>query len=245
MNRFNEHALPGHVREEYTTSPVPAVNALGVDQQAYMRISLNNAWVKLNEYYTVIGESPLFAAAVILNPRYGFSWLQKKWSLPEQLQWPHQAREGLAAVLDRDYPGVGDEGSGPSLAQPRRLPPEQQEDDSPLFNEWADTEDSPFGHVMNELEQYLEIRPDKRIKDPIAWWVERKQAFPRLSRLALDLLAIPAMADHCERQFSLAKLSVSTQRCRLQARTLEFLQLLRSWIKQGGIVLGGVGLPAP
>jgi hypothetical protein len=54
-----------------------------------------------------------------------------------------------------------------------------------MFNEWADTEDSPFGHVMNELEQYLEIRPDMRIKDPIAWWVERKQAFPRLSRLAL------------------------------------------------------------
>lgn len=114
-----------------------------------------------------------------------------------------------------------------------------------MFNDWADTEEGPFGDMMNELEQYLEMRPDKRVKDPIAWWVERKQTFPRLSRLALDLLAIPAMADHCERQFSLAKLSVSTQRCRLQARTLEFLQLLRSWIKQGGIVLGGVCLPAP
>ena len=144
VNRFNEHALPGHVRE-YTASPVPAVNALGVDQQAYIRISLNNAWVKLNEYYTVIGESPLFAAAVILNPRYGFSWLQKKWTLPEQLQWLHQAREGLAAVLDRDYPSVGDEGSGPSLAQPWRLPPEQQKDDSSMFNQWADTEEGPLG----------------------------------------------------------------------------------------------------
>jgi hypothetical protein len=77
--------------------------------------------------------------------------------------------------------------------------------------------DWPSQVHLYALEQYLEIRPDKRIKDPIAWWVERKQAFPRLSRLALDLLAIPAMADHCERQFSLAKLSVSTQRCRLQA----------------------------
>ncbi len=75
---------------------------------------------------------------------------------------------------------------------------------------------------MNELEQYLEIRPDKRIMDPIAWWVERKQTFPRLSRLTLDLPAIPAMADHCERQFSLAKLSVSTQRCRSRPERLSF-----------------------
>jgi hypothetical protein len=37
-----------------------------------------------------------------------------------------------------------------------------------MFNEWADTEDTPFGHVLNELEQYLKIRPDKRIRDPIA-----------------------------------------------------------------------------
>jgi hypothetical protein len=114
-------------------------------------------------------ESPLFsAAAVILNPRYGFSRLQKKWSLPKQLQWLHQAREGLPIVLNRDYPGVGDEGSGSSLAQSRRLLPEQQKDDSAMFNEWADTEDTPFGHVLNELEQYLKIRPDKRIRDPIA-----------------------------------------------------------------------------
>ncbi|KNB04327.1 hypothetical protein FOXG_22443 [Fusarium oxysporum f. sp. lycopersici 4287] len=37
-------------------------------ERASTRASINTAWIKLNEYYTLLGRSPLFAASVVLNP---------------------------------------------------------------------------------------------------------------------------------------------------------------------------------
>ena len=38
--------------------------------------------------------------------------------------------------------------------------------------------------------------------NPIGWWIEKKADWPILAQLALDLLAIPAMAAEDERVFS-------------------------------------------
>ncbi len=118
----------------------------------------------------------------------------------------------------------------------------RQQQDPRAFDEWVDAMNGPDGGMESELDECFKLRPDRAIEDPICWWVERRKTFPRLIQLALDLLAIPAMSDDCERQFSLAKLSATSQRCRLLGKTLQFLQLLRSWLKHGAIKLGGVGL---
>jgi len=34
------------------------------------------------------------------------------------------------------------------------------------------------------------------------WWLDRKKEFPTLSRMALDLLAVPSMSAEVERVFS-------------------------------------------
>jgi hypothetical protein len=52
--------------------------------------------------------------------------------------------------------------------------------------------------------------------------VERPQGFVSFTeQLALDVFAIPAMASDCERQFSLAKLTLTSQRLSIGADTLE------------------------
>jgi hypothetical protein len=51
----------------------------------------------------------------------------------------------------------------------------------------------------------------------------RQGQFPTVSQLALDILAIPAMATDCERSFSLAKLTWTSQRLSMTAETLEKL----------------------
>lgn len=76
--------------------------------------------------------------------------------------------------------------------------------------------------------------------DPIQWWADHRSAFPQLSRFALDVLAIPAMATDCERAFSLAKLTVTSQRHSLLGSTVEELQLLKNWIRGGCMTLGGL-----
>jgi hypothetical protein len=76
--------------------------------------------------------------------------------------------------------------------------------------------------------------------NPVQWWVDHQQQFPRLAALALDILAIPGMAADCERSFSIAKLSVSSQRHPMKPETLEMLQLMKDWLRSGDICLGGL-----
>ena len=77
-----------------------------------------------------------------------------------------------------------------------------------------------FKKQGGELERYFSLGP-QNTDNPIQWWLDRKVEFPRLSCLALDILAIPPMAADCERAFSLPKLTISSQRQSMQPETLE------------------------
>ncbi|KAJ0126498.1 hypothetical protein HZ326_30399 [Fusarium oxysporum f. sp. albedinis] len=79
----------------------------------------------------------------------------------------------------------------------------------------------------SELERYYRLEPEQ-VDDPVLWWIDHSNAFPRLSRFALDVLAIPAMSTDCERAFSLAKLTVSSQRHYLLGSSIESIQLLKN-----------------
>jgi hypothetical protein len=80
------------------------------------------------------------------------------------------------------------------------------------------------------------------VNDPVRWWIDHSNAFLRLSRFALDVLALPAMATDCERALSLSKLAVSSQRHSLLGSSIESVQLLKNWIRGGCVSLGGLYL---
>ncbi|GKU09855.1 unnamed protein product, partial [Fusarium langsethiae] len=50
---------------------------------------------------------------------------------------------------------------------------------------------------------------------------EQQQTYPRLSRMAVDILSIPAMSAEPERVFSGARRTISWDRCQLGSRTIE------------------------
>ncbi|KAH7142280.1 hypothetical protein DER46DRAFT_581692 [Fusarium sp. MPI-SDFR-AT-0072] len=60
-------------------------------------------WQKLNEYYTKLGDSPLFAASIILHPSLGMNYLEVNWASEEQLVWVRDAKIGLSDYLNRWY----------------------------------------------------------------------------------------------------------------------------------------------
>ncbi|KAG7000175.1 putative AC transposase [Fusarium oxysporum f. sp. conglutinans] len=107
--RFIESALPLHSRAEYSTtekrsaSETSQKSTLPADHRAYIRASINNGWKKLNEYYDKLGESPLFAAAIILHPRFGISRLEATWVSEEQLAWVRDAKVGIKDYFTRWY----------------------------------------------------------------------------------------------------------------------------------------------
>jgi hypothetical protein len=92
-----------------------------------------------------------------------------------------------------------------------------------------------------ELDRYLRLE-SQNVDDPVAWWRTHMDEFPRLSKLALDILAIPAMASDCERAFSLAKLIMTSQRIRMNDLTLGELMMLKNWVLHSAVSLGDLQL---
>ena len=79
----------------------------------------------------------------------------------------------------------------------------------------------------DEYAAWIEL-PQKPVEDPIDYWLSMAKTYPRLARMALDHLTIPAISDKPERIFSLAGLMV-TDRCnRLYANIIQAAQCIRS-----------------
>lgn len=243
ISKFTQSALPEHSRAEYltmgksTASEISQKSTLPADYRAFIRASINNGWKKLDEYYSKLGESPLFAAAIILHPRFGLGWLEATWVAEEQLAWVRDAKAGIKDYFSRWYSTerVRHEETGLDDSAQRTM---GQEDDQ--YTQWINSKTKmalEMGGNNSELDRYLRLEPQDS-QDPIQWWREHKSSFPSLSSFALDVFAIPAMASDCERQFSLAKLTLTSQRLSMSADTLERVQCVKNWVRHGGVKLG-------
>ena len=240
--QFNEAALPKHSRNEYTLprphdiSERDQIEAL---ERRYIAAAIESTWSKLNDYYTRLVDSPLFAASVILHPGYNLQWLEQLWGRTEkELRWFRDAKHGLKAYLDRWYDDNIDNPLEISALRPvRTMKPKITKHEPGYYDGWIQSRRAFFQKTGGELERYFALGP-QNTDNPIQWWLDRKVEFPRLSCLALDILAIPPMAADCERTFSLAKLTISSQRQSVQPETLEGLQCMKNWLRRGLIRLG-------
>ncbi|KAM5529131.1 transposase-like protein [Fusarium oxysporum f. sp. phaseoli] len=218
-------------------SKISQKSSLPADHRAYIRASINSGWKKLDEYYSKLGESPLFAAAVILHPRFGISWLEATWATEEQLAWVRDAKAGIKDYFARWYQSNQrtDDLQSKSASS---LTNRGKEDDH--YTQWINSRTKKAfatSSSVSEMDKYLRLEPQDT-QEPIQWWRDHKPSFPVLSSFALDVFAIPAMATDCERQFSLAKLTLTSQRLAMGADTLERVHCLRNWVRHGGVKLG-------
>jgi hypothetical protein len=127
----------------------------------------------------------------------------------------------------------GNDGSEPSA---KRLRYSDSYKDSFGFDQQQP--ESPLTAVKgDEYEQWqLDREPgERRIRDPIKYWIEREEGYPRLSRMALDFLTIQAMSAECKRAFSSAGKMVMAERNKLKVKTIAICQVLRSWYLTGVI----------
>ncbi|EIW52965.1 hATC-domain-containing protein [Trametes versicolor FP-101664 SS1] len=99
-------------------------------------------------------------------------------------------------------------------------------DNLPFLNGAADASD------IDELKDYLaaDLVP---VKDAISWWQGKRQKYPRLSRMAIDYLNIPATSVEVERIFSRGRLLLSHVRNRLTAESTRASICLAVWAQYG------------
>lgn len=83
---------------------------------------------------------------------------------------------------------------------------------------------------------------------PLQWWCsdDVRTAYPRLSRMAIDILSIPAESAEPERSFSGARRTARWDRLRLLIDSIEKIECIGNWLREGHIkpsAEGGIGLP--
>ena len=69
----------------------------------HIATSLDNCWGKLDQYYTMLDETPVYAAAIVLHPGQGWRYLEEKWTSPKQKEWLKTAQTAVKALWKDRY----------------------------------------------------------------------------------------------------------------------------------------------
>jgi len=189
---------------------------------------INAAWGKIIKYYDITDRSTTYTASVVLNPT-------QKWQAFSELQWSDEwitaARKQVGSLWEKEYKKKEPDALPGSIGIAADL-------ELTDFDIWME---SKRERVLDE-DEYARYCSSQRIDlrkgvsfDARKWWSEtsRRLEYPNLSKMALDLLSIPAMSASPERLFSTAKLTVTDRRNRLSPQGIEALECLKSWYKIG------------
>jgi len=87
--------------------------------------------------------------------------------------------------------------------------------------------------LPSELDTYLAkpTIPRSGHFDVLAWWRSNSLEYPILSRMARDILVVPASSVASESAFSIGKRVISDDRSRLAPETIEALVYRQDWIR--------------
>ncbi|KAG9375844.1 Dimer-Tnp-hAT multi-domain protein [Pyrenophora tritici-repentis] len=150
----------------------------------HIPINLRAARRKASNYFTKILQSPIYYAATALHPRYK-TYSKRFWRDKPTIE--HRAREPAAAA---------------TTPTPAPKPTMSSFDDA--IDAILDEDGEHTLEVEDEYDSWLKEpmwTSDQHKEGPTAvqYWLSLKPKYPHLSRLAIDVLTIPASSSDCER----------------------------------------------
>jgi hypothetical protein len=81
--------------------------------------------------------------------------------------------------------------------------------------------------TLDEIAEYYKLPEISLSSDPLAWWSEKKDSFPILSRLARKYLAVSATSTASERLFSDAGNLLTNKRTRMKPQLFKRIMFLK------------------
>lgn len=194
----------------------PVIEDLDRDGFNAIQTSLRLAIEKLRKYVDLMEASPAYWAAMILLPGCRARWIQR--FFVNERGKAELIVGAFKEFFEEEYPGEEQAHSSPERRRPHYL----------YGDDFYDPPEAIHG--LDEVAAYLG-EPVRPVEEPLQWWLSNQERFPRLSKMAFDMLSIPAMSTECERTFSLAKLAVGMQRHSIQEDTISKLQCLKNWLR--------------
>jgi hypothetical protein len=201
-------------------------NAHDEAPEDHLSINLRAAWHKANDYYLKLDDSPAYYAAVCLHPYYK-RYCKNSWA--DKDGWIENNEAAFRQLWSQYKPAT------PLVARYR---PRRTSNIDDAIDALANHDDDDDDLYLDELEQWRKYEPkwtrEQYVSgDVIRYWIALASKYPNLSRLAIDILTIPASSCECERLFSELGDLLEPRRRKIGAKLLAALQLIRSWVRRG------------
>jgi hypothetical protein len=209
-----EHILPSmdFLLQHFEDNKVLAMNS----QDNVMVSCIETGWAKLNHYYALTDRSPVYIAAIVLNPKWKFDYFMGIWAS----EWVEEARRKLRAFWEDVYESKG----VPDEVVALNEPPTPKN----TYEAWIKSKLAPVKDT-DEYSRYLTEPVLPHVTNALQWWIQQRSQYPALATMAIDILSIPAMSDEPERVFSGARRTVTDLRGSLKASSIEMLESIKSW----------------
>ena len=175
--------------------------------------------------------SALYAAALILHPSHRTRYIEVNW--PKK--WVKSTLEKVRKLWEDYREAAPLPTSSISTSYDKRL---NEPRELNTFDQIAQSlKQVARPASQDEYEDYNSGEPYELSTgvSALTWWCHdiRRQRYPRLSYMAIDILSIPAMSDEPERVFSGARRTVSWERAQMGAENLERVKCLKHWKRSG------------
>ncbi|KAJ6619367.1 ribonuclease H-like domain-containing protein [Mycena sp. CBHHK59/15] len=206
------------------------LTALPKDAPPELVEGLTMAHRKLSDYYYKYDESPFYVWAALLDPRFNYKKLRKDYGQDEELiEYLEAQKVALRAYFDEHYPASG--ASKPSAPTTASGAANGSAARPTVINFAALDPDTDEENSSDEPSNYFDAPRIPMNADPVQWWYARKAEFPRLYRLARDIMSIPGSAVAVERVFSGGRDTISLRRAQLKPETIRTLMLLKHHLR--------------
>ncbi|KAF6525502.1 hypothetical protein HZS61_011297 [Fusarium oxysporum f. sp. conglutinans] len=149
--------------------------------------SIDMGWFVLDKYYALSGESPIYATALLLDPSKRARYLEINW----KGEWVEAAIRDALSIWEEEYKMAPTLGPAQALSEASRSQQGHSNELDRLLNEIMVAED--ITRDVDDFENFIHNQPIKIEGSPLIWWCQRDQVrtYPRLSRMAIDILSVP------------------------------------------------------
>ena len=171
----------------------------------------------------MIPETPIYSAALLLNPTQKWEYFDSRWQDTERRTQAQEYRRMLQEIELRQYKKHGSPTQASLTNQPRDIIDE--------FLAPAISYEPNSSPMVDEFEHYCQASTTSLHSGPpvLEWWISNEAKYPELSQWAYDVHSIPAMSAECERVFSSAGQLLTKQRNRLLDDIVEANECLLAW----------------
>ncbi|GET55653.1 ribonuclease H-like domain-containing protein [Rhizophagus irregularis DAOM 181602=DAOM 197198] len=184
-----------------------------VDEKSTIKKAATNSREKLLQYYNKTNDACVIVT--ILDPRLKMEYYNNETWNDDQKK---EIREKFLNIYNSTY-------SNPNSSSTLS---------NSLNNEYKNSITSKVfkrkhTQKIDEFQVHLLSPVCDESVDPLQWWKVNQTQFPRLSKMAMDYLAIPSTSVPSEECFSISKNLITDKRNKLAGKTIKSCMCLKSW----------------